>query len=36
MVRAEQDIPNWIIDEFGRLTLKLAKTFLSEPGISCG
>jgi len=22
MVREEQDIPNWILDEFGRFTLK--------------
>ena len=27
MVRAVQDIPNWIIDESGRLTLKSARTF---------
>jgi len=27
MVREEHDIPNWILDEFGPLTLKLARTF---------
>jgi len=35
-VRAEQDIPNWILDEFGCLTLKSAMTFFSEPRIFCG
>ena len=29
MVREEQDIPNWILDEFGRFTLKSARTFFS-------
>jgi len=27
MVREEQDIPNWILDESGRFILKSAKTF---------
>ena len=27
MVREEHDIPNWILDEFGRFTLKSARTF---------
>jgi len=29
MVRAEQDIPNLILDEFGRFTLKSTRTFFS-------
>jgi len=29
MVREEQDISNWILDESGCFTLKLAKTFFS-------
>jgi len=36
MVREDQDIPNWILDEFGRFTLKLANTFYLEPGVPCG
>ena len=36
MVRAGQDVPNWILDESGRFTLKLAKTFFLEPGVPCG
>jgi len=36
MVRAEQDIPNWILDESGRLTLKSPRTFLLDPGVYCG
>jgi len=35
MVGAEQDIPNWILDESGHLTLKLARTFFLDLGISC-
>jgi len=27
MVRVEQDIPNWILDDSGRFTLKSARTF---------
>jgi len=34
MVREEQDIPNWILDEFGRFTLKSVRTFFLEPGVS--
>jgi len=33
MVRAEQDISNWIIDESGRFTLKSARTFFLDPGV---
>ena len=36
MVGAEQDIPKWILDESGRLTLKSARTFFLDPGVSCG
>jgi len=36
MVRTEHDIPNWIIDESGRFTLKSAMTFLLDPGVPCG
>jgi len=36
MVREEQDIPNWIIYEFGRFTLKSAWTFFLEPGVPYG
>jgi len=32
----EQDIPNWILDESGRFTLKSAKTFFLEPRVPCG
>jgi len=28
MVREEQDIPNWILDESGRFTLKSTRIFL--------
>jgi len=35
MVREEHDIPNWILDESGRLTLKSARTFFLEPGVFC-
>jgi len=36
MVREEQDLPYWILDESDRFTLKSARTFLLEPGVSCG
>jgi len=36
MVRTEHDIPNWILDESGRFTLKSARNFFLEPGVSCG
>ena len=36
MVKEEQDIPNWILDESGRFTLKSARTFFLEPGVPCG
>jgi len=36
MVREEHDIPNWILNEFGRFTLKSARTFFLEPGVPCG
>jgi len=36
MVRVVQDIPNWILDESGRFTLKSAKTFFLDPGVPCG
>jgi len=36
MVREEQDIPNWILDESGNFTLKSARTFFLEPGVPCG
>jgi len=36
MVREKQDIPNWILDEYGRFTLKLAKTFFLELGVPGG
>ena len=36
MVRSEQDIPNWILDESGRFTLKSARTFFLDPGVPCG
>jgi len=36
MVREEHDTPNWILDEFGRFTLKLTRTFFLEPGVPCG
>jgi len=35
MVREEQDIPNWILDEFGCFTIKSAITFFLEPGVPC-
>jgi len=36
MVRVEQDIPNWILSESGRFTLKSARTFFLDPGVPCG
>jgi len=36
MVTEAQDIPNWILDEFGSFTLKSARTFFLEPGVSYG
>jgi len=36
MVKEEHDIPNWILDESGHFILKLVRTFLLEPGVSCG
>jgi len=35
MVRAKQGIPNWILDEFGRLTLKSARTSFLDPKVFC-
>ena len=35
-VREEQDIPNWILDESSRFTLKSAMIFFLEPGVPCG
>jgi len=36
MVREEQDISNWILDESGCFTLKSARTFFLEPRVSRG
>jgi len=36
MVREEQDIPNWILDESSCFTLKSAMTFFLELGVPCG
>jgi len=36
MVREEQDIPNWILDESSRFSLKSAETFFLEPRVPCG
>jgi len=36
MVGTEHDIPNWILDESSRLTLKLAMTFFLDLGVPCG
>ena len=33
MVRADQDVPNWILDESSRFTLKSTRTFFLEPGV---
>ena len=35
MVREEQNLPNWILDESGRFTLKSARTFFLEPRVPC-
>ena len=32
----EQDIPNWILDKYGRFTLKSTKTAFLEPGVPYG
>jgi len=36
MVRTEHDIPNWILVEFGRFTLKSTRTFLLDPEVPYG
>ena len=36
MIREDQDIPNWILNESGRFTLKSAMTFFLEPGVPGG
>jgi len=36
MVRVEQNIPNWILDESGHFILKSARTFFLDPGVSYG
>jgi len=36
MVKADHDVPNWILDECVRFTLKSARTFFLEPGVPCG
>jgi len=36
MVREEQDIPNWILDESSRFTIKSAKTFFLELRVPYG
>jgi len=36
MVSEEQDIPNWILDESDRFSLKSGRTFFLEPGVPCG
>ena len=36
MIREEQDIPNWILNESGRFTLKSVRTFFLEPGVPGG
>ena len=36
MVGAKQDIPNQILNESGRLTLKSARTFFLDAGVPCG
>ena len=36
MVRAEQDILNWILNEFSRFTLKLVRTFFLDPEVPYG
>ena len=36
MVKAEQNIPNWILDESSHFTLKSARTFFLNPRFPCG
>ena len=36
MVREEQNIPNWILDESSCFTLKSTRTFFLEPGVPSG
>jgi len=36
IVMEEQDLPNWILDEFGHFTLKSARTFFLERRVPCG
>jgi len=35
-VTNEQNIPNWILDKYGSITLKLARTFSLGPGVPYG
>ena len=35
MIRKEQDIPNWILEDSGHFTLKSAMTFFLDPEIPC-
>ena len=36
MISEEQDIPNWILDDSVRLTLKSVRAFILELGVLCG
>ena len=36
MIREEQNIPNWILEESDCFTIKSAMTFFLEPGVPCG
>jgi len=36
MIREEQVIPNWIVDEFVRFTLKSVRTFFLNSEVPCG
>jgi len=36
IIREEQDIPKWILDESSHFTLKSARTFFLEPVVPCG
>jgi len=36
IIREEQDIPNWTLDESGRFTLKSTRTFFLDPGVPYG
>jgi len=36
MIREEHDIPHWILDESGCLTLKSVRTFFLDPKVHCG